>query len=825
MPNHKFHQLINEENFLNRYSDTGKDNIYQSFLQNLFFGLGRMPQVASVNDQYIALAMAIRDLVFFKYVRNTSKIAKQDQRVVAYLSAEYLPGPHLHNNLHNLRVMEPTRAAMEELDISLDQLIEQEEEPGLGNGGLGRLASCYLEAMANLKVPSIAYGIRYEFGIFDQAIKDGWQMEITDKWLHLGNPWEVMRPEISYEVKFGGHTRHYNDEEGNLRIDWKPDIVVKGVAHDTPIMGFEDGCSLLRLWKAEATESFDFAAFNRGNYLGAVKAKMDSENITKVLYPNDEVISGKELRLRQQLFFVSCSLQDIIALNQVQGRSLDRLHEKFVIQLNDTHPAISVAELMRLLVDEHHYSWEKAWDITTRTFAYTNHTLLPEALEKWPVSMFERLLPRHLEIIYEINHRFLETLKDSHQLSGDQLAQLSIIDESGQRSVRMAHLAVVGSFRVNGVSEHHADLLKTSVLHHFHAIWPDKFTHVTNGITQRRFLGVCNPALAALISEAIGERWLSDLDQLHALESFADDGAFQEKWQAVKRANKQQLAEHLQTVSGVALDPDAMFDIQAKRIHEYKRQHLKILHILHLYLELKAGKLTDMPRQAFIFAGKAAPSYHMAKLIIRLIHAVSELVNRDSSIQNHLKVVFMPDFNVKNAQRLYPAANLSEQISLAGKEASGTGNMKFALNGALTLGTLDGANVEIREAVGDEHFFLFGMSTEEVQARKSHYQPQAIYAQNPELRRLLDYLLTSQLTSGELDLFRTVHNNLVWHDPFMVLADFQSYHQRYLDVLAYWQQPVSWNRSSVMNVSRMGYFSADRSVRDYCEKIWGIPLS
>lgn len=825
MPNHKFHQLINKEPFINRFSDTGKDNIYQSFLHNLFFGLGRMPQVASVNDQYIALAMAIRDLVFFKYVRNTSRINQLDQRVVAYLSAEYLPGPHLHNNLHNLKVMEPTRAAMEELDISLDELIEQEEEPGLGNGGLGRLASCYLEAMANLKVPSIAYGIRYEFGIFDQAIKDGWQMEITDKWLHLGNPWEVMRPEVSYEVKFGGHTRHYHDKQGNLRIDWEPDIVVKGVAHDTPIMGFEDGCSLLRLWKAEATESFDFAAFNRGNYLGAVKAKMDSENITKVLYPNDEVISGKELRLRQQLFFVSCSLQDIISLNRVQGRSLDRLHEKFVIQLNDTHPAISVAELMRLLVDEHQYAWEQAWDITTRTFAYTNHTLLPEALEKWSVSLFENLLPRHLEIIYEINHRFLEMLKESHQLSGDQLAQLSIIDESGDRSVRMAHLAVVGSFRVNGVSEHHADLLKTSVLHHFHAIWPDKFTHVTNGITQRRFLGVSNPGLAALISEAIGERWLSDLDHLHVLENFADDGAFQEKWQAVKRANKQRLAEHLQEVSGVALDPDAMFDIQAKRIHEYKRQHLKILHILHLYLELKAGKLTHMPPQAFVFAGKAAPSYHMAKLIIRLIHAVADLVNKDTSIQNRLKVAFMPDFNVKNAQRLYPAANLSEQISLAGKEASGTGNMKFALNGALTLGTLDGANVEIREAVGDAHFFLFGMSTEEVQARKAHYQPQAMYAQNPEIRRLLDYLLTSQLTRGELELFRAMHDNLVWHDPFMVLADFQSYHQRYLDVLDYWQQPVSWNRSSIMNVSWMGYFSADRSVRDYCEKIWEIPTS
>ena len=824
MPNHKFQRLIDEEAFLHHFSDTGKEAISKAFLHNLFFGLGRLPKVASLNDQYLALALSVRDLVFHKYVRNTNKIASLDQRVVAYLSAEYLPGPHLQNNLHSLRIIDEAREAMNALDIDLDSLIGQEEEPGLGNGGLGRLASCYLDAMATLKVPSIAYGIRYEFGIFDQAIADGWQMEITDKWLHLGNPWEVMRPEITYEVGFGGNTHHYEDEAGNFRVRWLPDLVVKGVAHDTPIIGYQDGCSLLRLWKAEATESFDFAAFNQGNYLGAVRAKMDSENITKVLYPNDQVISGKQLRLRQQLFFVSCSLQDIIRLNRIQGRHLHQLNEKFVIQLNDTHPAIGVAELMRLLVDIHQLPWEEAWNITTKTFAYTNHTLLPEALEKWPVPMFEKILPRHLEIIYEINQRFLDMLRHTYQLHDDQLRQLSIIEEGGTKAIRMAHLAVVGSTRVNGVSAHHSDLLKTNVLQHFYQLWPDKFTNVTNGISPRRFLGVCNPGLAGLITDTIGEQWLIDLDHLQKLEAHATEVSFQDQWQKIKWANKQKLSNYLHQVCGVSVDPDAMFDIQAKRMHEYKRQHLKILHILHLYLELKDGKLADMPKQVFIFAGKAAPSYHMAKLIIRLIHAVGNLINHDPQINDRLKVAFMPDFNVKNAQRLYPAANLSEQISLAGKEASGTGNMKFALNGALTIGTLDGANVEIREAVGNEHFFLFGMSSYEVSRRRGHYQPQPLYEQIPELRRLLDFLQTSALTRNDSSLFSALRDNLLWKDPFMVLADFVSYHERYMDVLNYWHKPADWNRSSIINVSRMGFFSADRSVHDYCQKVWDVSL-
>ena len=822
MPNHKIQELLDNPEYIGKALGTTKDDIIASFLHYLFFGIGRLPKVTTHNDQYVALALAIRDRVFEHYIHNVNQFEKRDQRAVAYLSAEYLPGPHLHNNLVNLEIYDQTRQAMIELDIKLEDLFEQEEEPGLGNGGLGRLASCYMEAMATLGVPSIGYGIRYEFGIFDQTITDGWQSEVTDKWLQYGNPWEVVRPEISYHVNFGGYSRTYHDKQGKLKVEWKPDFVVKGVAYDTPIPGYRGACTLLRLWKAEAVESFDFGSYDKGDYYGAVEAKISSENITKVLYPSDHFEAGKELRLRQQVFFVSCALQDIIHINLIQGRKLEDLPKKFAVQLNDTHPAISVAELMRLLLDEHEMEWDKAWNIVTSTFAYTNHTLLPEALEKWPVSMFERLLPRHLAIIYEINHRFLSFMSQSFNCSGEQLADLSIIEEGSKRNIRMAHLAVIGSRKVNGVSAHHTELLKDSVLNHFYKIWPEKFANVTNGVTQRRFMAVCNNELSSLISHYIGNDWLVMLDHLNELEVLSEDKTFLESWEEVKRANKIKLANHLATVTGVNLNPDALFDIQAKRIHEYKRQHLKILHILYLYLEFKSGRLRDMPEQSFIFAGKAAPSYHMAKLIIRLIHAVADLVNNDPETKDRLQVVFMPDFNVKNAQRLYPAADLSEQISMAGKEASGTGNMKFSLNGALTIGTLDGANVEIREAVGAKHFFLFGLKTEEVQEVKTSYSPKQYLEQHPHLNNLLHFLLSETLTRNENELFKPIFNNLMWQDPYLVLRDFQDYHRVYQKVLNYWKEKDNWNRSSVLNVARMGHFSADRSIRDYCNRIWDI---
>ena len=799
-----------------------KDDIKDSFLENLLFGIGRFPSVATKNDLYTALALTIRDRVFRQYVRSIIEFSDKDARAVAYLSAEYLPGPHLGNNLLNLDVIEETREALESLGLKMEDLLEQEGEPGLGNGGLGRLASCYMDSLATLGIPSIAYGIRYEFGIFNQGIKDGWQIESTDKWLQYGNPWEIIRPEISFTVKFGGRTEHANDSDNKLHVNWIPDSEVKGTAYDTPILGYRSNGIVLRLWKAEAVESFDFAAFNHGDYYKAVEAKIKSENITKVLYPNDENLSGKELRLKQQFFFVTCSLQDIIRLHLLQGRSIEKLHEKFTIQLNDTHPSIAVAELMRLLVDDHLMDWENAWEVTRQTFGYTNHTLLPEALEKWSVSLMGSLLPRHLEIIYEINSRFLNELRTKN-FTSEQISRMSLIDDSREPSIRMAHLATVGSYKVNGVSALHSGLLKKNVLNDFAELWPDKFTNVTNGVAYRRFLAVSNPSLSKLISEKIGKEWLVNLEELHKLESLATDPDFQQQWRQVKFQNKQVLSSHIEAQTGVQLSPEMLFDVQVKRIHEYKRQHLKVLHILHLYLRLKRGEGANISPVAFIFAGKAAPGYFMAKRIIKLITAVADLVNNDSDSNDILKVVFLPNFNVKQAQHVYPAADLSEQISLSGMEASGTGNMKFAMNGALTIGTLDGANVEIREEVGDENFFLFGLSTEEVQSTKAEgYRPYKNYEQNEELKKVLDFIVSGELSNGDTELFRPIYENLLQQDNYLLLEDYQSYVNCQEQVHEIWRQPNEWARRSILNVANMGKFSSDRSIRDYCENIWKV---
>ena len=800
----------------------GKEDIKTSFLEKLFYSLGRIPVVATQNDFYISLALTIRDRVFLKYVKSLEKYAEEDARAVAYLSAEYLPGPHLGNNLLNLEIIEETREALAELNLDLDELLNQEVEPGLGNGGLGRLASCYMDSLATLGIPSIAYGIRYEFGIFKQEIKDGWQVESTDKWLHNGNPWEVIRPEISFEVKFGGYTEHTRDENNKLKIEWISGSEIKGTAYDTPILGYQSTAIILRLWKAEATESFDFAAYNLGDYYRAVEKKMRSENITKVLYPNDENLSGKELRLKQQYFFVCCSLQDIIKLQLLQGRKLETLHEKFTIQLNDTHPSIAVAELMRLLLDEHQFEWEGAWKITKNTFAYTNHTLLPEALEKWPVNLIRNLLPRHLELIIEINSRFISELRE-RGFSGEQISRMSLIDETGEPTVRMAHLATVGSYMVNGVSALHSRLLREQVLKDFAQLWPEKFTNVTNGVTHRRFLAVSNPRLAALISEKIGKNWLTHLDKLKGLESFADDENFRSKWMEVKLENKRNLAHHIKEHTGIEINPEMLIDVQVKRIHEYKRQHLKVLHILSLYLRIKEDKDRSIPPTAFVFGGKAAPGYFMAKRIIKLITAVGDLINDDPEVNETLKVVFLPNFSVKLAQHVYPGADLSEQISMAGKEASGTGNMKFALNGALSVGTLDGANVEIREEVGEENFFLFGLTAEEVQNRKTNgYHPYKKYSENDKLKRVIDFLMSDKLTNGDQELFRSIYDNLLNQDPYLLLEDYPSYIDQMENVYKVWQDPEKWARMSILNVANMGKFSSDRSIRDYCDKIWKV---
>jgi glycogen phosphorylase len=798
--------------------------IKQAFHDNLCCGLGRLERFATKHDLYVALALTVRDRLFQRTVESMENYGGTNARRVAYLSAEYLPGPHLANNLLNLGITEVTREALRELGYDLDELVAQEEEPGLGNGGLGRLASCFMDSLASVEVPAIGYGIRYEFGIFDQVIRDGRQQEITDKWLRFGNPWEIARSEISYPVKFGGHTERFTDEQGRFRVRWIPQTEVKGVAYDTPIAGYRVGtCDILRLWTAEAVESFDFTAFNHGDYYRAVNDKVVSETITKVLYPNDEVDVGKELRLKQQFFFTTCSLQDMLRIHALLGGTPQTFHEKWAVQLNDTHPAVAVAELMRLLVDEHGLGWEEAWAVTRKTFAYTNHTLLPEALEKWSLGLFGALFPRHLEIIYEINRRFLDEVRTAFPSDDARVARLSLIDESGARSVRMANLASVGSHRINGVAQLHSELLKKTVLRDFAELWPEKFCNVTNGVTPRRFVAVSNPGLTQLITSRVGDDWLRDLNQLRKLEPLADDAKFQKQWRDVKLANKRRLAALIAERTGIKVAPESLFDVQVKRIHEYKRQHLAALHIITLYLRLRKDPQADVPARTFIFGGKAAPGYFMAKRIIKLINAIGELVNADSAMRDRLKVVYFPDFNVKNAHFVYPAADLSEQISTAGKEASGTGNMKFALNGALTIGTLDGANVEIREEVGAENFFLFGLTAEEVERLKARgYRSRDYYEQNSALREVIDFMASGALGRGDRDLFRPIVENLLDHDPFLLFADYQSYIDAQERVSALWRDPQAWMRSSILNAARMGKFSSDRSIRDYCDRVWNI---
>jgi len=799
-------------------------DLRQSFIDNLFCVLGREPLAATPNDIYTALALTVRDRVHKQGVRTVEARTDREARVVAYFSAEFLPGPHLANSLLNLGIVEPARQALSEFGLDLDRVLEQEEEPGLGNGGLGRLAACFLDSLASLEVPAIGYGIRYEFGIFEQAIKNGWQVEVTDKWLRFGNPWEIVRPEIYYEVKFGGHTEAGTDKQGRYRVRWLPDTEVKGEAYDTPILGYRVGtANTLRLWKAEAVESFDFAAFNHGDYYRAVADKVESENITKVLYPNDELIQGKTLRLQQQYFFVSCSLQDMIRAHLERNRPLDTFHEKWTVQLNDTHPAIAVAELMRLLVDEHGMDWNTAWNVTSNTFAYTNHTLLPEALEKWPVDLIGQLLPRHLEIIYEINARFLDDVRAAFPGDNDRLARMSLIDESGERFVRMANLATVGSYRVNGVARMHSDLLRQTVMHDFAELWPYKFCNVTNGVTPRRFVAIANRPLAGLITERIGDRWLFDLEQLRRLEPLADDQAFQGRWRDVKLAAKRDLTRYLKERTGVDVNPESLFDIQVKRIHEYKRQHLNALYMLALYLRLKRDPGSDVPPRTFIFAGKAAPGYFMAKLIIKLINAIADAVNNDLAVRGRLRVVFLPDYSVKCAQHVFPAGDLSEQISMAGKEASGTGNMKFALNGALTIGTLDGANPEIREEVGAENFFLFGLTVEQIRELKLRgYRPQDVVEENTSLREILDFIASGVLAGGDANLFRPFLDRLLYEDPFLVLADYQAYADCQEQVSTLWRDHHAWTRKAILNTARMGKFSSDRSIREYCEHVWQV---
>jgi starch phosphorylase len=803
-------------------------DIRQSILDHLYFTLGRTPGMAGRNDWYRAVSYAIRDRLMKNWIDALQRYGTGEAKMVGYLSAEFLVGPHLGNALACLGIRDEVKQAVDALGLDLRQLINQEEEPGLGNGGLGRLAACYLDSMTTLGVPAIGYGIRYEYGIFDQRIENGSQVEVSDKWLRFGNPWEIEQPELTYQVKFGGSTRSFRDDDGIYRVHWIPDFQVRGVAFDTPVPGFRNRqVNLLRLWKSEATEAFDFRLFNEGNYAGAVQQQTEAETITRILYPNDDPEQGKRLRLMQQYFFVSCSLQNVLQVQATRKLPLQALPSFAALQMNDTHPSIAVAELMRLLVDEHDMGWDEAWQVTQQTFGYTNHTLLPEALEKWPLDLFRSLLPRHLEIILEINHHFLDDVRRKFPDDEGMISRLSIVDETGNRSVRMANLAAAGSHCINGVSALHTDLLRRDLLHDFNLLSPGKIINVTNGVTPRRWLYLYNPQLSALITEAIGSRWVTHLEtELQKLKPLADDVLFREKWLEIKHRNKHRLVKHIARHTGIQTNPDTLYDVQVKRIHEYKRQHLNLLHIITLYNRLRKNPALDIFPRTFIFGGKAAPGYRMAKDIIRLIHAVGGKINGDPDIAGKLQVIFFPDYNVKNSEWIYRAADLSEQISTAGKEASGTGNMKFSLNGALTIGTLDGANVEIRDAVGAENFFLFGLTAEEVrETRSSGYEPYRYYASNEELKETIDLVRHGHFSSGDHTAFREITDTLLREDPYLVLADYAAYIDCQESVSAAYRDRHAWARKSILNVAGMGYFSSDRAIREYCDYVWHLPYA
>jgi len=800
------------------------ETLKKAIQNNLFYVQGKYPEIATRNDYYMSLAYAVRDRILQRWVASVKQYLDGKRRIVSYLSAEYLLGPHLANNLINLGIYKEAEQATKELGINLDWLIEKEVEPGLGNGGLGRLAACYMDSLATLEVPAIGYGIRYQFGIFEQDIRDGWQVEDTDNWLRRGNPWEIGRRELSYDVKLGGHLQHYTDRDGKFRSKWIPELIVKGVAYDTPILGYKvNTTNTLRLWKSEAPRTFDFQSFNAGDYNFAVNQKIICENLSKVLYPNDETLNGKKLRLQQQYFFVSCSLQDMIGIHLRQGEKIEDFQTTFSVQLNDTHPAVAIAEMMRLLLDEHDLDWATAWRVTTRTFAYTNHTLLPEALEKWDLELFKSVLPRHLEIIYEINRRFLDEVTVRVYGNHEKIQSLSLIGEGPKKYIKMANLACVGSFAINGVAALHTDLLKKTVLKDWYALYPEKFSNKTNGVTPRRWMVLSNPKLTELISSKIGDGWIKHLEELKGLEKFADDPDFQKRWMEVKLDMKKDLARKIKNRLGIDVNPESMFDIQVKRIHEYKRQHLNILHVITLYNRIKQNPDLDIVPRTFVFAGKAAPGYKLAKLIIKLINSVGDIVNNDPDVKDRLKVVFYPNYNVTNAQKIYPAADLSEQISTAGKEASGTGNMKLSLNGALTIGTLDGANVEIRECVGDENFFLFGLTAEEVSKLKSEgYNPFEHYQNNADLKLAMDQIASGYFSHLDDSVFKDLVKSLLYDDQFLLFADFQSYVECQDRIDAAYRDKSHWAKMSILNTARMGKFSSDRSIREYCDEIWKV---
>jgi starch phosphorylase len=808
-----------------RYRGLDKESLKRSLENLLVYAMGKDEITSTHRDWFHTAALAVRERLIERWMETMRSYYQADSKRVYYLSLEFLTGRLLANSLLNLGFFDACRDALADLKLDLDRIKELENDAALGNGGLGRLAACFLDSLATLDLPGYGYGIRYEYGMFTQRIENGHQVEHPDNWLRYGNPWEFPRPEVLFPVHFGGRVVEFRDEHGHLRHHWVDTEDVMAMAFDTPVPGYgTETVNNMRLWSAKASRDFNLKYFNEGNYIKAVEEKNASENLSKVLYPDDTTQMGRELRLKQQYFFVSASLQDILRRFTKYHPNLDDLPNEVAIQLNDTHPSITIPELMRILVDIHHLDWDRAWDITRRTISYTNHTLMPEALETWPVGLFAEILPRHLQIVHEINRRFLEDVRHRFPGDVDLVRRVSLIDENGGKRVRMANLSIVSSHTVNGVSRIHTDLMRETIFADFDRLFPGRIINITNGITPRRWLHQANPGLSTLISSRIGSGWLRDLSELKRLAPLADDPAFRREFRSVKLQNKRHLAESIAVRVKTKVSPESLFDIQTKRIHEYKRQLLNVLHVATRYNRIREGRAKDAVPRTVIIGGKAAPGYYTAKLIIRLIHGVADVVNNDPAVGDLLKVVFLPNYNVSNAEKIIPACDLSEQISTAGTEASGTGNMKFALNGALTIGTLDGANIEMREEVGEENFFLFGLTAAGVaDVRAKGYDPWHYYNTDGELRMALDMIAGGFFSPDDPHRFRPIVDGLTGGgDPFLLLADYGSYITTQDQVDALYRDQEAWSRRAILNVAGMGKFSSDRSILEYAEKIWKV---
>lgn len=808
-------------------ANTATEQLKESIIKHLHSTLGTDVNKASHQAWWRATCAAVNEQVF-DGLRNTQRTHyEQDTRALHYFSLEYLMGRMFSNNLHNLGIYQNAKQALAELGLDIADLEQQEEDMALGNGGLGRLAACFIESLATLNYPAVGYGIHYENGLFQQSFQDGRQIERPDSWREYGNPWEICRPESVQEIAVYGYVETVFDLQGQMKKVWHPGRIIKGVPWDIPIVGYDGSAvNVLRLWESRASDFFNWDVFNSGGYIDAARENVEAENISKVLYPNDETDAGKELRLIQQYFFCSCSLKDIIRrYKRRHGDDWSHFGKQVVIQLNDTHPAVAIPELMRILVDRAEMAWDDAWAICQQVFAYTNHTLLPEALEKWPLRLFEKVLPRHIEIIYEINRRFLLEQVEMRWPGDDaKKRKLSIIEEGHEQMVRMGHLSVVGSFKVNGVAEIHSKLVKSDLFPEMVALWPDKFTNVTNGVTPRRWLKACNPRLASLLDAKVGDDWPTDLKKLHKLADFAKDPALQDNFMAIKQQNKADLAREIKKLTRIEVDPAALFDVQIKRLHEYKRQHLNLLHILALYRRILQNPDYDMVPRVFLFGAKAAPGYKLAKEIIYAINKVADKINHDKRVKNRIKVVFMPNYRVSLAEKMIPAADVSEQISTAGKEASGTGNMKLALNGAITVGTLDGANIEIAEEVGADNIAIFGLTVDEVKALyESGYNSYDYYHNNPELKAILDWLETDYFTPGKPGELVAIKRSLLeGGDPYLVLADFESYLAAQQKVDTWYRDKALWAEKAILNTASVGKFTSDRSIEDYVERVWQL---